>query len=83
LEIPMPKFLWIGEISTKQLIKQQKANGLVIIDATEAGTRSLRPLTVAAYKGVYFAYDDDVKWIKKNSLPLGEFKIFTNNLKGF
>ncbi len=83
LEIPMSKFLWIGEISTKTLIKQRKANGLVIIDATEANPLSLKALVIAAYKGDYIAYSATDKCLSKNSLPLGDFNIFTNNLKGF
>jgi len=31
----MPKFVWIGELSTQSLIQSDKANGLIVIDATQ------------------------------------------------
>jgi hypothetical protein len=77
----MPKFIWIGEISTKELIKNKLANGLVIIDATQANNQSVKVVISAAYEGVYIFYDAVSKWIKKSLLPLGTFSIFTNNLK--
>ncbi len=83
LATPMPKFLWIGEISTKALVKQQKANGLVIIDATEANLQTLKALIMAAFKGNYLAYDHSSNCLVQNSLPLRDFNIFTNNLNGF
>ncbi|MBX2943611.1 MAG: hypothetical protein KF860_14835 [Cyclobacteriaceae bacterium] len=83
LETEMPKFLWIGEVSTKALIKQRKANGIVILDATEANLQSLKALIVAAYKGQYISYDTNTNWFTNNSLPLGDFDIYTNNLNGF
>lgn len=81
LETQMPKFIWIGEISTKELIKNKLANGLVIIDATQANDQSVKVVISAAYEGVYIFYDAVSKWIKKSLLPLGTFSIFTNNLK--
>lgn len=35
LERPMPKFIWVMELSTKELCVERKANGLILFDATE------------------------------------------------
>jgi hypothetical protein len=83
LEKPMPKFIWVGEISTKTLIKQKKANGLIIIDATEPNLMNFKPLIVSGYIDIFYYPDSKSRELIKNQLPLGEFFIFKNNLKGF
>lgn len=83
LETEMPKFLWIGEVSTKTLMKQKKANGIVILDATEANLLSLKALIMAAYKGQYIYYDEQTNWFSNISLPLNDFDVYSNNLNGF
>jgi hypothetical protein len=35
LERPMPKFIWVMELSDKNLMSARKANGLILFDATE------------------------------------------------
>ena len=47
LELPMPKFIWITEISDKTLMKSKKANGIIILDATEPNTNDNKPLLIA------------------------------------
>jgi hypothetical protein len=80
LETPLPKFIWLGEISTKTLIKEKKANGIVIFDATEADTSELKPLIFANYLNVLFSIDPGETILKKKDLSLPTFSIFTNNL---
>lgn len=53
LELPMPKFIWIAEICNKALMKQRKAAGLVILDATEANVSHNKPLIMAAFQDHY------------------------------
>jgi hypothetical protein len=81
LEKPMPKFIWIGEISTKELIKNKLANGLVIIDATEANTLYLKPLIMATYLNHLISIDSSTHLLTKKIISLSNFSIFTNNLK--
>lgn len=83
LEVPMSKFIWVGEISSRILIKQKKAKGVIIIDATEPKLTKYNALIVSGYDDCFFCYDDVSNELIKNSLPLGEFNIYTNNLKGF
>jgi hypothetical protein len=49
---PLPKFIWVGEISNKERIKERKADGLILVDATEADTSELKPLIFANYLNV-------------------------------
>lgn len=83
IETPMPKFIWVTEISTKELIKQKLANGLIVLDATEANIMYNKPLIVAAYEGNYITFAADSNEIKKISIPLGNYNSYHNNLKSF
>ncbi|PSL30943.1 hypothetical protein [Chitinophaga ginsengisoli] len=83
LDAPMPKFIWVGEISSRKLIKQKKAIGVIIIDATEPKLTKYESLIVSGYDQYFFYRDDISKELIRNSLSLGEFNIYTNNLKGF
>jgi hypothetical protein len=71
LETPLPKFVWVGEISNKELIKERKAEGLILVDATEADTSELKPLIFANYLNVLYSIDPDDTFfsIKDISLP--------------
>ncbi|MDR2811222.1 MAG: hypothetical protein LBB84_11825 [Tannerellaceae bacterium] len=35
LEMEFPKFVWVGELSAPEFVKDKKINGLIILDATE------------------------------------------------
>jgi len=41
LNLTMPKFIWISEITNKTLIKTNLIEGMIILDATEPKRRSL------------------------------------------
>ena len=79
----MPKFIWIGEISTKALVSQKLAHGLLILDATEPNLQNFNGLISISYQDFYYYPDNKTKELIKISLPLGTFNIFTNNLNGF
>ncbi|MFT3932831.1 MAG: hypothetical protein QM726_04370 [Chitinophagaceae bacterium] len=83
LETPMPKFIWVAELTTKDLIKQKKANGLVILDATEANINSNKPLILAAFQGKVINFDHKAGILENNILILQEFSIFEHNLNPF
>ena len=78
LEMQMPKFVWVGELSCKELIKNGKANGIIIIDATEADTSNSKPLIMAAYLNKLFMPPIQKKPVE---ISIKEFNIFANNLK--
>jgi hypothetical protein len=79
----MPKFVWVAELSSKDLIKRKLANGLIIIDATEANTLSFKPLILAAYQDNIAYFDANNSNLENNVFPLRNFCIFENNLKNF
>lgn len=83
LETAMPKFIWVAEISSKEMIKAQEANGLIILDATEAKIFWIKPLILGAYNDTIVIFDSQTQQFSQNTLPLQKFKIYTNNLKGF
>lgn len=68
LEIPMPKFVWVAELSSKSLIQNspQMAAGLVILDATEVNTAFNKPIVFAAYGDKLF---------KQEHRKLGEYVV--------
>ncbi len=83
IETSMPKFIWVGELSTKELIKTNHADGIIILDATEANTMYNKPLIIAAYEGNYITFASDSNEIKKFNLSLGNYSTYHNNLKSF
>lgn len=80
LELPMPKFVWIAEISNKTLIKQGKANGLVILDATEANTHFNKPLILATYQNKLIKFGNN-GLLMNFVINLQPFDIYTRNLR--
>jgi len=77
--IEMPKFIWIGELTTKEMLKNSEGTGLVILDATEAN-RGLTPLLFSAVEnGALIKINGDD--IKEFPLNLPPFRLFFNNLK--
>ncbi|NLR67749.1 hypothetical protein HGH92_25820 [Chitinophaga varians] len=83
LSMQMPKFIWVAEVSSKELIKQHKANGLIVVDATETNTIYDNALIVCCYENRFCYRKVEDNKLVNNSLSLNEFNIFTNNLKGF
>ncbi|MCC5916501.1 MAG: hypothetical protein JJU02_04150 [Cryomorphaceae bacterium] len=80
LETSMPKFIWVAEVSSKGLIKEKKANGMIILDATEANIYFNKPLILAAYQGNLILFDETGSNLENNALPLPDFRIFEHNL---
>jgi hypothetical protein len=82
LEYAMPKFIWVAELSNKELIKQNPplADGLIILDATEANVEFNKPLILASYQDKMIVFDKDNK-LEENSLSIAPFHIYSNNLK--
>ncbi|MES2628499.1 MAG: hypothetical protein V4616_05970 [Bacteroidota bacterium] len=81
LETSMPKFIWVAELSTKHDIKSKKANGLLIIDATEANLNYNYPLLFAMYKHHVLTPDFESNTLEKKVVALSPFLIYEQNLK--
>jgi len=76
LSISMPKFIWVTELSDKDLILQGLVNGMVILDATEPKRFGI---ISALIENNYIA--NNLTQFKTISLPLHPFKGYSNNLK--
>lgn len=83
LEKSMPKFIWVAEISNKDLFKNQMANGLIILDATEANILNNKPLILAAYQNKVVLFNETSKKIQSKCLHLNPFNVFQLNLNNF
>lgn len=84
IEAQMPKFIWVAEISTKELIKEGKANGLMIVDATEANIyHKVNPLIMAVFDGNLLVLEKSSGRLKSKELNLSPFSIYEYNLKSY
>jgi hypothetical protein len=77
----MPKFVWVAEMSEKDIYKQKLANGLIIIDATESNVLFNKPLIFAAYDNKVIDFEKDTEKLRCKELSFENFCIFEQNLK--
>ena len=75
---PMPKFIWVTELSDKTLMKQGLANGLIIIDATEPNTENERLMILAAYQSKLVYFNEKSAITTNYPLLLQAFSIYHN-----
>jgi hypothetical protein len=80
LKLPMPKFVWITEITTRELMKgdNPKAEGIVVLDATEPNTFNNKALIFAAYQNRQIKYSEEKECFEDISIYLPSFPIFEN-----
>jgi len=83
LETIMPKFIWVAELSDRSIIKQKMANGLVILDATEANIYFNKPLIIAAFQNNLITFEESTGKLVNTILPLQNFSIYERNLNAF
>lgn len=76
LGISMPKFIWVTEITDKNLILQDLVNGMIVLDATEPKRFGI---IAALMENRYIAHD--LISLTKIELPLEPFSNYKNNLK--
>lgn len=78
LATSMPKFIWIMEISDKELFVDCMAAGMIIIDAT--GDASRNSLLLFAHAGIMYLRIQGV--YKEVETGFADFPCYENNLKG-
>jgi hypothetical protein len=78
VEIPMPKFIWIAELSNKALAAENKSDGLMILDATEPNVFDNKPLIIAAFQGHLVKYSQKDCVLQDNAVTLQPFTNFSN-----
>ncbi len=76
LATSMPKFIWITEMSEKDLLKQGECFGVVIVDATEPKKEGI---VASLFENTYISYDFSKFTII--TIPLNSFNVYSNNLK--
>jgi len=78
LATSMPKFIWIMEISDKELFVDCMVAGIIIIDAT--GDASRNSLLLFAHEGIMYLWIQGV--YKEVETGFADFPCYKNNLKG-
>lgn len=72
----MPRFIWVAELSTKDLYLLHKSSGLILLDAT--GSEDMNSAKLIMYPGYLKTLDPSVD-IK---VQFNYFDTYRNNLKG-
>ena len=81
LNLYLPKFIWVVELSTRDGLKNNYAEGLLIFDSTEPKLANLTPLELMYYNG-QAVYKDDRRILKSViNLPAVQFGCYRNNLR--
>ena len=81
IEEKLPKFIWVTELSTKELLKSKMATGLIILDATEPNVFNFEPLIMALHSNFLVKFSRETKSLEKFELPLRPFSMCESNLK--
>ena len=81
LDLYLPKFIWVVELSTRDGLKNNYADGLLIFDSTEPKLTNLTPLELMYYNG-QAVYKDDRRMLKSAiNLPDAHFGSYRRNLR--
>ncbi len=82
LQIPLPKFVWVSEISDKDQFLSNKVNHLILLDAT-GGKRNVNLCNILFIlsKSTRYGYDEETKNLKKYTTKFPDsFNCFNGNL---
>lgn len=77
----IPRYVWVTEISRDTFIQGNQANGLILLDATEANVSDFRPLIFALCNGYQVQYDKNTKAFISSPMKIDPFTMYDNNLK--
>jgi hypothetical protein len=81
LNLYLPKFIWVVELSTRTGLKQNYAEGLMIFDSTEPNFKNFSSLDIMYYKK-HAAYKDEQQILQfDNNVPEIQFECYRNNLR--
>lgn len=84
LQIDMPKFVWVTEISSKEEFLSNKFSGLILLDATGSNIDNEGYSSLLFYQinGEATFFNKNTRWFEKMSLSLPEkIQSFNGNLK--
>lgn len=81
LNLYLPKFIWVVEISTREGLKHNYAEGLMLFDATEPTLTEFKALEALYYNGIDI-YKDKGHMLGQNiAISNLSFNVYTNNLR--
>lgn len=81
LNLYLPKFVWVVELSTRQGLKENYAEGLMLFDSTEPNFKNFSSLDIMYYKK-HVAYKDENQVLQYDfNAPEVRFDCFRNNLR--
>lgn len=81
--MPLPKFVWVTEVSTKTQFMNNKVHSILLLDATgsQKGVAMHNMLYMLA-NGAFYCFDRNIKQIVSHTTSLAsEFSAFEGNLK--
>lgn len=84
LQIDMPKFVWVTEISDKSSFLNNNVNSLILLDATGSNIDNERYSSLLFYqtKGIGTFFNKNKRWFENIPLSLPSlFESFNDNLK--
>lgn len=81
LNLYLPKFIWVVELSTRKGLLENYSDGLLIFDSTEPKLTNLTPLELMYYNG-QAVYKDDSRTLKYSvNEPNAIFDSYRKNLR--
>ena len=81
LNLYLPKFIWVVELSSREGLLANLSDGLLIFDSTEPKLTNLTPLELMYYNG-QAVYKDDNRSLKfAINLPIVRFNSYQKNLR--
>lgn len=81
LNLYLPKFIWVVELSTRAGLKENYAEGLMLFDSTEPNFKNFSSLDIMYYKK-HVAYKDENQDLQfDNNVPEVQFECYRNNLR--
>ena len=84
LQIDMPKFVWVTEISNKVSFEANKVNSLILLDATGSNIDNEGYSSLLFYQtnGIGTFFDKEIRWFKNIPISLpSHFEAFNDNLR--
>lgn len=81
LDLYLPKFIWVVELSSRKGLVENYSEGLLIFDSTEPKLTNLTPLELMYYNG-HAVYKDDKRALKYAvNVPNERFDSYRKNLR--
>ena len=82
LGIPMPKFVWVTELSTEEEFLNDKVSTLLLLDATGSKIANLsRNIILLVSDGILYQYDGIMSIVGTPTVLPKTFEAFTGNIK--